>query len=202
MSDATLTREGRSPLTPSQQDLALRYLPLARSMARPYKANWPGLRDDFESAACLAVVEAAEAFDPGRDVRFATFARHRIWGALRDVQRGQVALGWRCDARHAPMISPMPRDPDRNGYVLGLEPDGPVGEALESLDAVEAWLRKLPPRHAAACRQIYLHGKTQHEAARDLGLSQSRLSYMHREAMAILNGSWEANILGGDGASL
>ena len=42
-------------------------MPLARSMAKPYKANWPGVRDDFESAALLALVEAAESFDPPRE---------------------------------------------------------------------------------------------------------------------------------------
>lgn len=197
----TTTRGGRKPLTCDQQALALKYLPLARSLAKPYKLSWPGNRDDFESAACLALVEAAEAFDPGRNVKFATFARHRIWGALRDVQRGMVALGWRCDAKHAPYVGPMPRDPERQGRVLGLEPDGPVGEELETNEMIDALMKKLPARHAMACRQIYLQGKSQHEAARDLGCSQSRLSYIHREAMAILDGSWDAQVLGGDGSS-
>ncbi len=86
--------------------------------------------------------------------------------------------------------------------VICVAGDPPVGRDLEAIDEVEGWLRKLPPRHAAACREIYLRGKTQHEAARALGLSQSRLSFMHREAMSILNGSWDAAIRGGDGAAL
>ncbi len=92
-------RRRRAPLTAEQQDLAVRYLPLARSLARPFKMSWPGSRDEFESAANLALIEAAGSFDPGRNVKFATFARHRIWGALRDVQRGLLPLGWRCDAQ-------------------------------------------------------------------------------------------------------
>ncbi len=195
------SRGGRKPLTRAQQDLALKYLPLARSLAKPYKLSWPSSRDDFESAACLALVEAAEAFEPERNVKFATFARHRIWGALRDVQRGMVALGWRCDAKHAPHVGGMPRDPERHGRVLGLEHDNPVGSEMEAGETVEALLRRLPARHASACRQIYLNGKSQHEAARDLGCSQSRLSYIHREAMAILDGTWDAQVLGGDGSS-
>ncbi len=196
----TTTRVGRSPLTAAQQELALRYLPLARSLARPFKANWPGMRDDFESAACLALVEAAEGFDPSRNVKFATYARHRIWGALRDVQRALVALGWRCDPKMAPTLTALPRDPEGRGRVLGADHDLPIGQEMEDIEAVENWLKKLPARHASACRQIYVHGKTQHQAARAVGCSQSRLSYMHREAMAILNGSWEDQILGGDGA--
>lgn len=197
----TTTREGRKPLTGAQQELALKYLPLARSLAKPFKTSWPGSRDDFESAACLALVEAAEAFDPGRNVKFATFSRHRIWGALRDVQRGLVPFGWRCDAKHAPNVGPLPRDPERQGRVVGAEPDGPVGHEIEAIEAVESLLKRLPARHAAACRQIYLHGKSQHEAARELGCSQSRLSYMHRESMTILDGSWDARVRGGDGSS-
>ena len=61
----TTGREQRSPLSPARQRLAARYLPLARALARPLKQSWPQARDEFESAACLALVEAAEAFDPG-----------------------------------------------------------------------------------------------------------------------------------------
>ena len=197
----TTTREGRKPLTGGQQELAVKYMPLARSLAKPFKLSWPGSRDDFESAACLALVEAAESFDPDRNVKFATFARHRIWGALRDVQRGQVPMGWRCDPGAAPFVGPMPMEAERRGRVLGMEEEEPVGHELESVEAVEVLLRKLPERHAAACRQIYLHGKSQHEAARDLGCSQSRLSFLHREALSILDGSWGARVRGGDGAS-
>ena len=201
MSDETAPRPRRAPLTPAQQDLAMRYLPLARSLAKPYKASWPASRDEFESAACLALVEAAESFDPARNVKFATFARHRIWGALRDVQRGMIALGWRCDAAHAPTVGSLPRDVEQHGHVLGVQPEEPVGAALEAIDEIEGWLRKLPARHAAACREIYLRGKTQHEAARSMGFSQSRLSCIHREAMIFMAGAWPVP-LGGDGASL
>jgi RNA polymerase sigma factor (sigma-70 family) len=190
-------RSGRAPLTAMQQGLAARYLPMARALAKPLKKAWPNAYEEFESAACLALVEAAESFDPSRNVKFATFARHRIWGALRDVQRQLMARGWRNHGRapSRPRIVGMPTDYDRRGFVLGIEPPGPVGAELEAADEVEALLRKLPARHAVACRQIYLHGKTQNEAARLLGCSQSRLSYMHREALDMLNGSWYDRVL-------
>jgi DNA-directed RNA polymerase specialized sigma subunit len=93
-------RSGRSQLTAEQQDLAATYMPMARALARPLKEAYPALRDELESAACLALVEAAESYDPARNVRFSTFARHRIWGALRDVQRNLVLRGWRCATRY------------------------------------------------------------------------------------------------------
>lgn len=194
------TRDSRSPLTADQQTLAVKYLPLARSLAKPYKMTWPTHRDDFESAACCALCEAAGTFDPDRGVKFSTFLHHRVWGALRDVQRSLVALGWRCDPAHAPVITGLPKNPEGKGRVLGADTMEPVGQDIEVSDSVENLLRKLPVRHATVCRQVYIHGRNQHEAARQLGCSQSRLSFLHREAIAILNGTWEEQIRGGDGA--
>lgn len=180
----------RRPLTAAQQDLAARYVPLARHLARPLQRAWPAAREEFESAALMALVEAAQSYDPSRNVRFATFARLRITGALRDVQRRQALPGWRVDREHAPLVGPLQPDSEQSGRVLLSDPGRPVGSEYEAADAVEGWLRKLPPRHAAACRQIYLQGKTQTLAARALGCSQSRLCCLHREALAMLNGTW------------
>ncbi len=80
--DLTVTHVGRHPLSAVQQGLAVRYLPMARALAKPLKRTWPSESDEFESAACLALVEAAQSFDETRNVKFATFARYRIWGAL------------------------------------------------------------------------------------------------------------------------
>jgi RNA polymerase sigma factor (sigma-70 family) len=134
----------------------------------------------------LALAEAAQSYDPSRNVKFATFARYRIWGALRDVQRGFVTAGWRGDLDNAPTLGSLTYDAEEHGRVLGAEPDDEVGAELEAIDFVEGWLRKLPSRHAAACREIYLNGRTQGEAAKALGCSKSRLSYLHKEAIEIL----------------
>jgi RNA polymerase sigma factor (sigma-70 family) len=184
----------RTPLTDEQRDLAERYLPLARALAKPLKETWPIARDEFESAACMALVEAAEAYEAGRGVRFATFARHRIRGALRDVQRKMVILGWRKDVNRAPSVQALCYSSEQHGRILGAEADSPVGAELEMAEEVEVWLRKLPPKHAAACRELYLNDRTQVEAAEAIGCSQSRLSYMRREAIAMLNGTWHARV--------
>jgi RNA polymerase sigma factor (sigma-70 family) len=183
----------RAPLTPEQQALAVRYLPLARSLAKSLKQDWPTESDEFDSAACLALVEAAQSYNPNRNVRFATFARFRIWGALRDVQRALIASGWRDDIENAPLLNSLISEIEELGCcVIGSTPDRPVGEDAEMVEAVEAWLRKLPPKHAEACRQIYLHDKTQSEAARIIGCSKSRLSYLHKESLERLNEAWHA----------
>ena len=84
----------------------------------------------------------------------------------------------------------LTRTSERRGRFVGREPEPPVGHRVESIDAVEAQLRKLPKMHAAALRRIYVEDKTQSQVARELGCSQSRLSFLHREAIAMLNGTW------------
>ena len=180
----------RSRLTADQQDLAKKYLPMARSLAKPLKKAWPAEREEFESAALLALVEAAQSFDPSRNVKFATFARYRIWGALRDVQRGLITSGWKCDIQNAPSVSGLSYDSEEHGRILMSEPDRPVGQVFEGNDFVEGCLRNLPPKHATACREIYMNGKTQGEAAESLGCSKSRLSYLHKEGLEMIQDSW------------
>ena len=185
------TGSRRSPLTADQQGLATKYLPMAKSLAKPLKMNWPNEGAEFESAALMALVEAAQSYDPTRNVKFPTFARYRIWGALRDVQRGLITAGWRADLANAPSVSSLAFDAEEHGRVLGTEPDAPVGEKFEAIDFVESWLRKLPAKHAEACREIYIHDRSQGEAARHVGCSKSRLSYLHKESIDLLKDAWE-----------
>lgn len=181
----------RVPLTPDQQRLAAKYLPLAKALAKPLKLSWPVEGEEFDSAALLALVEAAQSFDPSYNVKFATFARYRIFGALRDVQRGLITPGWRDDLEHAPNLISMTYSAEEQGRVLGAVPDEPVGAELEAIDYVESWLRKLPPKHAEACRQIYIHDRSQSEAAAKVGCSKSRLSYLHKESIELLKDEWD-----------
>lgn len=186
---ATRPRRSRDRLTPDRQKLAARYVALARRAARPFKERWPHHWEEFESAALYALVEAAESYESARQVRFGTYASHRIRGALRDVQRELLAQSRPWDLDGGDPIAPddLPAYADRAGRVIGIEADPPVGWELEGHEQLESWLRRLPPRWAAACRQIYIHGKSQVEAARLLGMSQSRLCCVHRAALEMLH---------------
>ena len=190
MKIATRTQR-RKPLTPAQQELAEQYLPLAKNLATRAKRAWPGLKEDFHSAAFLALVEAAESFDPSRGVKFATFAYYRIKGSLFDVRRRVYRRHRHIDMGRTPRIVSLTRGNEEQGHVLMTEPDPEIGTDLEAIEEVEHMLKGLPRKHAAACRQLYLHGKSQTEAARDLDCSQSRLSFMHHQALEMLNASWK-----------
>jgi RNA polymerase sigma factor (sigma-70 family) len=173
-------------MTEGQRDLAVRHLPLARAIA--WRAVQVGTSEgeELEAAAYMALVEAALTFDPSRKVNFATYARYRIRGAIRDYRRLILSEGWRGDPAHRPVFETLRRNSEELGRVLGSEPDRPVGAELESTEAVERWLRRLPRTQAAACRLIYLHGMSQDEAAAFLGCSKSYMSRLHREAIARL----------------
>ncbi|MDG3003406.1 sigma-70 family RNA polymerase sigma factor [Paludisphaera mucosa] len=173
----------KPPLSDPQRELAARYVPLARSMAQGFAKSWPAGGDDYRATACLALVEAAQSFDESKGVDFATFARHRIRGALINAQRGFFSDGWRGSAEFAPKFQPLAPDSEVRGRVVGTHPDQPVGARLEEQDSLEHCLRRLPSRHAAAFRHIYLDGKTQEEAAELLGCSKASMCRLHRETL-------------------
>jgi RNA polymerase sigma factor (sigma-70 family) len=186
------TRKKRVPLTAEQQSLAVKYIPMAKSLAKPLMTSWPGKGEEFHSEALLALVEAAQSFDASRNVKFATFARYRIWGALRDVQRGMVLEYLKSNAEGAPPFGSLNPDSEELGIIIGAEPDRNIGEELEAIDFVEQWLKKIPPKHAAACREIYLNDRKQGEAAERLGCSKSRLSNLHSEALEYLKDAFSS----------
>jgi RNA polymerase sigma factor (sigma-70 family) len=149
------------------------------------RKDWDGVRDEFVSTAFLALVEAAQTFDAARQVNFATYARHHISGALRDLRRDLCTRG--CWSKHAyceiPKVVRLGRDFEEHHRVIGDEPDEPVEIDLETRDLIEGLIRQLPRKHAAAFRHIYLNGKSQEEAARLVGCSASYMSRLHREAI-------------------
>lgn len=159
-------RRAARPLTEDRRALAAEHWPYARSLARPFRARLPRLRDEFESAAALGLVEAALTFEPGRGAKFSTYARHRVIGRLRSLWRSQVNR--RVDL-------PILTEPSR------IEPD-----QLDQVDALEHWLRRLPSRYASVCRLIYRDGLTQAEASRAIGLAPPRINAIHRQSLTLL----------------
>ena len=119
----------------------------------------PEAIDEFQSAAYLALVEAAGTFDPGRNVSFATFARHHIQGALIDLRqelleredrnRGRIDREQEVERRSSPGCA---------AGAVACFATQPVGAELEATDTVESWIRRLPRLHARALRHIYVDG--------------------------------------------
>ncbi len=173
-------------LNDDQRGLATRYLPMAESLARAFASRRQFEREELKSTAYMALVEAARTFDPYRKVNFATFARHRIRGALRDYMRFLLSENWRGNKSLRPSFQRLFREAEEHGRVLGINHDKPLGTDFESIEAVERWLHRLPPMHAVVCRLIYLGGKSQEDVSRLLSCSSSHVSRVHTEALSLL----------------
>lgn len=73
----------------AERELLARHAPLLDRMARRLAARTGHAvqPEDLWSAGALGLLEASRRYDPGRDVRFETFAEHRIRGAMLDELR-------------------------------------------------------------------------------------------------------------------
>jgi RNA polymerase sigma factor (sigma-70 family) len=189
-------RKFRPGLTDEQRGLASRYLPMAESLAKDFRTKQSIEREELRSTAYMALVQAARTFDPARKVNFATFARHRIRGALRDYLRYAISESWRTETGLRPIAQCVGPESERYGRMLGLSEEKPVGAEIESMEDVETWLARLPKQHALACRLIYLSGKNQDEVAAMLGCSRSHLCRMHQEALTWLIDDYNATLAG------
>jgi RNA polymerase sigma factor (sigma-70 family) len=176
----------RPPLDDDQQGLATRYMPLARSLARRMKDSFPDARDEFQSAAFLALVEAAQSFDSSRSVGFASFARHRIWGALCDLRREIIRRFRPCGSKSELVVMHLAMGFETGGRMFGIDSDERVGSELEALDSFENWIGRLPRLQAQAFRHIYLDGKTQKETAALVGCTKGWLNRIHSEGLRSL----------------
>src|SRR5512136_2532647 len=97
--------------------------------------------DDLWSAGALGLLDAAGRFDPARDVRFETFAEHRIRGAMIDELRRMDHLPRRLRAQVEKVAAArgrlgqqLGREPAAHeiGAAVGLEPDEVEGLAALS----------------------------------------------------------------------
>ena len=169
---------------------------MAESLAKDFRTKQRIEREELRSTAYMALVQAARTFDPARKVNFATFARHRIRGALRDYLRNVISESWRIETGVLPLAQCLGHDSQRYGRLHGLSAEKPVGAEIESMEDVETWLGRLPKAHAMACRLIYLSGKSQNEVATMLGYSRSQLCRMHHEALSWLIDDYNATRAG------
>lgn len=174
------------PLAPDQQDLAARYVPLARKLARQGESAFPSLAQECESAALWALTLAARDYDLARGVTFVAYARPRIVGAILDALRMQLPKGFR-DKRQCqdgrPSVVRMPID-------LEIAADSrPVGADLEAFEEFEACCRRVPEKHGRVLRERFRNGRSQRETAGAMGVSQSRVCELEKQSMAMLRGA-------------
>jgi RNA polymerase sigma-B factor len=81
-SDGDLFARARAGDARAREQLAERYLPLARQLARRYQRSEEPL-EDLVQVASLGLLQAIDRFDTGRDVPFLSFAVPTILGELK-----------------------------------------------------------------------------------------------------------------------
>lgn len=85
----------RTRSTAARNRLVEEYLPLVHKLAEIMARRlWPRVSaDELASAGYDGLIAAVSSFDPGRGVKFETYCRQRIVGAIRDWQREIDPLG-------------------------------------------------------------------------------------------------------------
>lgn len=168
------------PLTEDQKRLAEQWARLALHYARPWAHRLPAHADDLRSEALLGLVRASRAWNAEQDPPFPCFARDFIRSALRSYVRRQRPRGRR-NAQGAPFPATTrlwSEPPDSRST--------PVGRELDTQDAVDGLLRRLPASLNAVCRALYLGGQSRAELAHAIGRSRTTVNRLHEQAMGRL----------------
>lgn len=121
----------------------------------------PAAQDDLAQVGRLTLVGAAMHFDPSRAIPFNHYAARAI--------RNDTLKAWQ---RTRPLLTCA----DDEFRALAAPQSTP---ALE-FDDVRDWLCQQPRQLQRVYVAIYCRGMTQREAAKRLGVSQARVSIMHR----------------------
>jgi RNA polymerase sigma factor (sigma-70 family) len=157
------------------QNMVVGNLGLARLVVRRFLARFGRIAeaDDLMQEACLGLIRAARQYDPGRGVRFSTYAFRCCWRACVDAARCNRA--WR------------PSHADDSLLEGVCAPDPPPDEQAA---AVELWgrLQKLNPRERSLLRHRFEQGQAHAVLARHRGCSRDRIRRMEQSALAKVRG--------------
>jgi RNA polymerase sigma factor (sigma-70 family) len=186
-------------LNATQQELVVRYMPLAKSMA---KKTWTHVQDEALSEAYIALCKAAASFDPEMGIEFGYWAKRRIHGAIVDHQRKLYPKGFRTPGQRG--LGPVTKQiaNDRRGYnrvsseshEMTLEVEEAVSvdhdgfQSVEDRDQECRYLKSLPRTHQRIFDLWAFQGRSGNEVARTVGLSQARVWVILQESRTILRG--------------
>lgn len=166
-------------------DLVQLYLPwvgrLARHITRGISSPAAGI-EDLVQVGSVGLVQSIERFDPDRGASFTTFARTRVTGAMRDYLRVVSHLS----RSHHAAISRGESPPVRVGS-LGTGMDiASSPQPAAGMQASEFWWEAT--RGCRPTERLTVFGKYRDHLpmaaiGRYLGLSESRISQIHHQAV-------------------
>jgi RNA polymerase sigma factor (sigma-70 family) len=161
-----LTVENRAKLIEKYQPLIYHIL---KQLPGPPQQE----RVDVISEGTLALIEAVDAFDPERGVKFITFAYLKVKGRMLDYLRYR-----------RPLI-PLYGATEFSAYtrIIGFHERRSVPEVLDSLRVAEKLLSMLTPAEERVLRLMYQRGYSQDEVSRALACTRANVSILHKRAL-------------------
>lgn len=188
--------ERPEPLDDEQQRLFDDHVWLVERLARKRANRFIGYEDHLQHGL-IGLLDAARRFDASRGLKFWTYAATRVWGAMQDGARE----GW-ADVIRVPRSARPERTPDewsrfqsaRFGAMSAHYVDAGGERAPEMfarhlaeppVDAESLWLAvsRLGKRASLVMLMYYRMGMTMREIGESVGLSESRVSQVHTEAL-------------------
>ena len=193
-----------------------RYLPLARQIAAKLYRNRPDNDvpfEDYYQYASVGLLEAVNRFDASQGAAFATFATHRIRGAVlngveTETERRRQSAFLRRNRRQR--IESINQDKSKSedlafreavdmtimlaiGFMIEDTGTGSVSESknapleaqavLELEQTVQTAVEALPPRERIVISYHYFHHMGFKELAEQLQVSKGRISQIHKRAL-------------------
>jgi RNA polymerase sporulation-specific sigma factor len=163
-----LWRRCREGSPEAREELIIAYRPLVFWLAGKLKV-YPALRQDMIQEGMLALISAVDRFDPARDLRFTTYAYHRIRGQM-------INLLDRSERR-----APIPIDDDRLlAFAFAEDPELPDegwADVAESID-------RLRGKEALVVSALFFEGKHPSEVADEQKIDVSHVYRLRRNAVA------------------
>lgn len=182
-------------LNETQRDLAAKYMPLALTLAKDFSRGWNWLTEEMESAALMALVEAASTFRKEFNVKFPTFAKTRINGALitarnkymqlyqkRTKAEQEKDLWLRIRAASNLDDDEMQQFEQHFGASFHLDPT----EIFEIREDLDSFFKRLPAKHRNLMRAIYFEYSPIEKLQEDFQCGRERILAMHRESINML----------------
>ena len=183
-------------------ELVEHYVPFVRYLAnqlRPQVSRFAG--GELFSLGLIGLLDALEKFDPALGNRFETYAVRRIRGAMRDGVRRMEHLPRSDRARSSAIVrNVMPVDfqtaRTRGGTrIQDLLADSDAPSALDALELeadyqeLVAAIEALPERERLVIRHYYFDGHFLKKIGDLLGITESRVCQIHRNALRLLEAS-------------
>jgi RNA polymerase sigma factor for flagellar operon FliA len=182
-----------------KQQLVCHYLPLVEFLSvRLGTGVDASVRPDLYSFAAMGLMDAIERYRPDVGVRFETYGSRRIRGAIADGIRSMKWLPRGADRRAGRVIEAIvPIDFQTAKTRVGKKLQETLADPLEpaptedvELEAdheeVQDALGKLPTRERFVVREHYYRRRPLAAIGKDLGVTESRVSQLHRRALRLL----------------